>query len=103
MYLYPESYCISAIMWLFIAIVHLLLFHMGIHSRFVFIMISVIFVKISAAPGVFIWHRGVLKYSVARIWAAPVVIGILGGRVPGVLQWIEDSLGNIAFLVAGVP
>ena len=57
---------------------------MGIHSQYVFIMISVIFVKISVAPAVFIWHRGVFKYSVGGIWVAPVVIDILGGRVSGV-------------------
>ena len=43
------------------------------------------------------------KYSVGKMWVAPVVIGILGGRVSGVLQWIEESLGIIAFRVVGVP
>ena len=66
-------------------------------------MISVIFIKISVVLAIFIWHRGMFKYSVGNIWVAPVVIGILGGRVSGVLQWIEESLGNIAFPVAGVP
>ena len=56
------------------------------------------------APGVFIWHRGMFKFSVGDIWVAPVVVGILAGiRVSGVLQWVEESLGNIAFPVVGVP
>ena len=55
------------------------------------------------APAVFIWHRGVFQYGVGKIWVAPVVVGILGGRVPGVLQWIEESLGIIAFPVVGLP
>ena len=66
-------------------------------------MIAVIFIKISVAPAVFIWHRGMFKYSVGNIWVAPVVVGILGGRVPGVLHWIEESLGNIAVPVAVLP
>ena len=49
------------------------------------IKISVICIKISVAPAIFIWHRGMFKYSVGKIWVAPVVIGILGGRVSGVL------------------
>ena len=48
----------------------------------VFIKISV---RISAAPGIFIRRREIFKYSVGEIWAAPVVVDILGGRVSGVL------------------
>ena len=62
-----------------------------------------IYVWISVAPYILIWHRGMFKYSVGRIWVAPVVIDMLGGRVPGVLYWIEESLGNVAFPVVGVP
>ena len=76
---------------------------MGIHSHSVFIMTSYDFTWISVAPGVLIWHRGVFQHSVGKIWVAPVVIGILGGRASGVLQWIDESLGNIAFPVVGVP
>ena len=76
---------------------------MCFHSHSVFVMMSVRFVKISVAPAIFIWHRGLFKYSVGKMWVAPVVIGVLGGRVPGVLRWIEESLGNVAFPVVGVP
>ena len=55
------------------------------------------------APGLFIWHRGMFKYGVGRIWVAPVVIDILGGRVLGVLERLEGFLGNIAFPMVGVP
>ena len=64
----------------------------GFISEFVHNLNHLAFTKISAwisvLPCGFIPHRGVFQYSVGWIWVAPVVIGILGGRVSGALQWI---------------
>ena len=37
------------------------------------------FIWIPGLPNGFIWHRGIFKYSLGRIWVASVVIDILCG------------------------
>ena len=76
---------------------------MGIHSHSVFVEICFDLLRFLWCLPYLSGTGGMFKYSVGKIWVAPVVIGILGGRVPGVLQWIEESLGNIAFPVVGLP